>query len=135
MTISGVSRPRLHLGADLNEFWQDQILLGKPIVGSVLVAGEQRLKGAAEFFDDQLTSLIAGVDAATAVARLLDLRSRLTSGLTFLVYEIESDAEAGVIFETLNERGRGLTDVEKFKNYLLYLSGQLPDDRREISRR
>lgn len=128
--ISGVSKPRLRLGADLNAFWRDQILLGKPIVGSVLVAGEQRLKGAAEFFDGQLDSLLTGVDAATAVGRLLDLRSRVTSGLKFLVYEIESDAEVGVIFETLNERGRGLTDVEKVKNYLLYLAGQLPDDRK-----
>ncbi|MGH3098417.1 MAG: DUF262 domain-containing protein [Streptosporangiales bacterium] len=130
VTISGVSKPRLSLGADLDEFWQEQILLGKPIVGSVLVAGEQRLKGAAEFFDDQLAWLVAGVDAATAVARLLDVRSRVTSGLKFLVYEIESDAEVGVIFETLNERGRGLTDVEKVKNYLLYLAGQLLDDRK-----
>ncbi len=130
VTISGVSRPRLLLGKDLNEFWEAQILASKPIVGAVLVAGEKRLKDAAEFFDGQLAELVEGVDAATAVGRLLDLRERVTSGLTFLVYEIESDTEVGVIFETLNERGRGLTDVEKVKNYLLYLAGQLPDDRK-----
>lgn len=130
VTIRGVSKPRLSLGADLNEFWREQVLLDKPIVGSVLVAGEQRLKAAAEFFDDQLSALIIGIDNKTAIARLLDLRSRVTSGLKFLVYEVESDAEVGIIFETLNERGRDLTDVEKVKNYLLYLAGQLPDDRK-----
>lgn len=130
VTISGVTRPRLLLGKDLNDFWQAQVLGSEPIVGSVLVAGEQRLKGAAAFFDEQIGLLTVEVDPETATQRLLDLRSRVTSGLKFLVYEIESDAEVGVIFETLNERGRGLTDVEKVKNYLLYLAGQLPDDRR-----
>lgn len=129
--ISGVTTPRLRLGADLNSFWVDQVLLEKPIVGSTLIAGEQRLKAAAEYFDAQLTSLVSGVDLETAAQRLLDLRSRLTAGLKFLVYEIENDAEVGVIFETLNERGRGLTDVEKVKNYLLYLAGQLPDGRKD----
>lgn len=88
MTISGVSKPRLSLSADLNEFWKEQVLLGKPIVGSVLVAGEQRLKAAAEFFDDQLTSLVSGVDDVTAIDRLLDVRGRVTSGLKFLMYEV-----------------------------------------------
>lgn len=129
--ISGVTKPRLRLGADLDSFWQNQVLLGKPIVGSVLVAGEQRLKAAVEFFDARLDSLVDGVDAPIAVSRLLDLRTRVTAGLKFLVYEVESDAEVGVIFETLNERGRGLSDVEKVKNYLLYLAGQLPDGRKD----
>ncbi|WP_354500724.1 DUF262 domain-containing protein [Mycetocola sp. 2940] len=130
VTISGVRKPRLSLGADLNEFWKEQVLLGKPIIGSILVAGEQRLQAAAEFFDERLAFLVSGVDDTTAIERLLDLRGRVTAGLKFLVYEVESDAEVGVIFETLNERGRGLTDVEKVKNYLLYLAGQLPDDRK-----
>ena len=37
----------------------------------------------------------------------------------------------GVIFETLNERGRGLSDLEKTKNYLLYLARNITDGRGE----
>ena len=40
--------------------------------------------------------------------------------------------EVGVIFETLNERGRQLSDLEKTKNYLLYLARNLPDGRSEM---
>jgi len=37
----------------------------------------------------------------------------------------------GVIFETLNERGRDLSDLEKTKNYLLYLARSIQDGRSE----
>ena len=55
----------------------------------------------------------------------------MTSGLGFLLYEVHDLAEVGVIFETLNERGRPLTQLEKAKNYLLYLARRIPDSRSE----
>lgn len=36
-----------------------------------------------------------------------------------------NEAEAGVIFETMNNRGKQITELEKVKNYLLYLSSKL----------
>jgi hypothetical protein len=61
--------------------------------------------------------------------RLRELHHRMTAGLVFLVYQVRSEAEVGVIFETLNEPGRGLSDLEKVKNYLLYLSRTIADNR------
>src|SRR3954447_9309454 len=68
-------------------------------------------------------------NAVQTAERLLDLRRRITSGLKLPVYEVPSTAEVGVIFETLNDRGRPLTSLEKIKNYLLYLASQLDEPR------
>jgi len=88
------------------------------------------LRDAAAFFDTRLATL-EGTDPNEEFLRLKDLQSRVTAGLGFLVYEVQSLAEVGVIFETLNERGRGLSDLEKTKNYLLYLSRSIDDGRAE----
>lgn len=45
--------------------------------------------------------------------------------LLLVVYTVQSEAEAGIIFETMNNRGKQLTELEKVKNYLLYLAGRL----------
>ena len=52
----------------------------------------------------------------------------LRQACRIFVYEVATSTEVGVIFETLNERGRPLSELEKTKNYLLYLA--TPDPRR-----
>jgi len=54
-----------------------------------------------------------------------NLRRKVTQGLQVIFYPVERDAEAGVIFETMNDRGKALTDLEKIKNYFLYLASKL----------
>lgn len=106
------------------------VVLGdQPHRGPRLVAGQERLKEAAACFDMKLEELTDGVDPQQQFERLKELQRRITAGLGFLVYEVQSIAEVGVIFETLNERGRPLTDLEKTKNYLLYLARSIPDGR------
>lgn len=128
-TINKARRPRLSLGRELNEYWVDTVLGDQAYEGGALIAGQSRLKDAKAYFDRQLDDVLSGVADDTQLSRLLDLLQRITAGLAFLVYEVRSDAEIGVIFETLNERGRDLTDLEKVKNYLLYLVRTMPDDR------
>lgn len=126
--IGGVEQPRLRLGADLESFWENCVLGDEAILDLHLTAGKRRLLDAVEFFDTKLDELTDGHASEEAVRRLLDLRSRVTSGLKLLIYQVESDAEVGVIFETLNERGKPLSELEKVKNYLLYLARQLPHE-------
>ena len=122
LKVNGADVPRLRLGAGLNQFWVDTVLGDHVYVGAAKGSGQVRLEDAAVFFDGRLAGLIDGVPPDEAFGRLKDLYSRVTSGLKFLVYEVGSSAEVGVIFETLNERGRPLTDLEKAKNYFLYLA-------------
>jgi hypothetical protein len=56
---------------------------------------------------------------------LLALRTKVTSNLVFVPYEVSTSAEVGVIFEVMNDRGKQLTELEKAKNYLLYLASKL----------
>ncbi len=130
VNIDHAQTPRLRLGGGLNPFWVEVSLGVQPYVGPALIAGQERLRDAAGFFDDKIATLGAD-EATTEFARLKDLQRRVTAGLGFLVYEVQSIAEVGVIFETLNERGRDLSDLEKTKNYLLYLSRSIKDGRSE----
>ena len=131
VNVSGVFVPRLALGAELNTYWKDHVLGDETYVGPRLLAGERRLRDAAAFFDQKIRGLRTDGTAEEFVQRLLDLQRRVTSGLGFLLYEVHDLAEVGVIFETLNERGRPLTQLEKAKNYLLYLARRIPDSRSE----
>lgn len=127
LKVSGVDTPRLSLGAELQPIWKSHILGSSPIADATLVSGVKRLCDAAAYFDDRIQSLTHDQASDVAFERLVELQRRVVSGLRFLVYEVENDAEVGVVFETLNERGRSLTEVEKVKNYLLYLARQLPE--------
>lgn len=130
VSIDKAQVPRLRLGAGLNPYWVDISLGSQHFVGAALIAGQERLRDAAAFFDAKLADL-ADESGDVEFDRLKDLQRRVTAGLGFLVYEVQSLAEVGVIFETLNERGRGLSDLEKTKNYLLYLARSIHDKRGE----
>ena len=128
INLGGVTEPRLQLGTDLANFWRDHVV-GSMTAPSDRLAAEQRLLDAVEFFDAQIASIVDPANTDLSARRLLDLRRRVTFGLKLLVYEVGTAAEVGVIFETLNDRGRSLTQLEKIKNYLLYLAAQLTDAR------
>ncbi len=119
--------PKLRLGEDLNDFWVDSVLGDHPHTGEVL-PGQRRLASARDFYEDKVRQLASGAPPEEARHRLQDLVGRVENGLRFLVYEVRSVVEVGVIFETLNDRGRPLTDLEKTKNYLLYLARLIPTE-------
>ncbi len=48
------------------------------------------------------------------------IRSVLERRLGFLVFAPEEDAETGIMFEVINNRGKSLSELEKVKNYLIY---------------
>lgn len=59
---------------------------------------------------------------------LYSLVDKLTQSLIFTLYKVEDDAEVGVIFEVMNDRGKPLSELEKVKNYLIYLTGKISED-------
>lgn len=124
--IGGVRRPKLQLGADLQEYWHRVILDGQPLVDGAPLAAQRRLSQAAEFVDDRLAQARAEcADDLAYRAWLRRLSGKVTSALQFTLYVVGDDSDVGVIFETLNQRGKELTELEKTKNYLLYLASLL----------
>ena len=58
---------------------------------------------------------------------LLALATRVKEGLYFVYFEVDSDADVGMMFEAMNARGKALTQFEKVKNYLLYVAGKVAE--------
>lgn len=57
------------------------------------------------------------------------LRKKIDENSRVLVYSVKDTAEATLIFETTNDRGKGLTNLEKIKSFMMYKSYVASDDR------
>lgn len=84
----------------------------------------KNLKYAKNFFIDNLGVMYKneGIDGIESLYKKLTLR------LMFNLHEIEDDYDVFVAFETMNNRGKKLTNLELLKNRLIYLSTLFEDD-------
>ena len=114
---------RLTLNADCHDYFEG-LLLRKKDVGGPRIRSHKLLKEAreqfAEYMDSKRKELGDGF-----VDWLQALYIRITQRLTFLIFEADDESDASIMFETMNDRGQQLTELEKVKNYLLYLSSKL----------
>ena len=83
----------------------------------------KNLKYAKNFFADNLKAMFEneGIDAIERLYKKLTLR------LMFNLHEIEDDYDVFVAFETMNNRGKKLTNLELLKNRLIYLTTLFDD--------
>ncbi len=122
----GGNVPKLRLHGELNTFWQDHVLGGSPALSAHATASQQRLAEASE----QLADFVAPREGETAGhhhERLLGLYRTISQHLLFNLYTVSDDADAAVVFETVNARGKSLTELEKVKNYLMFAAGWVGD--------
>jgi uncharacterized protein with ParB-like and HNH nuclease domain len=63
----------------------------------------------------------------TSATRLVKIYNNLMTKFKINVFELEEESEVGLIFETMNDRGLPLSDIDKVKNYLIYMSHKLDD--------
>ena len=73
---------------------------------------------AKEYFSRQLENLYA----ASGKEGLTELYRKLTKRFLFNEYAIDDDFDVFVAFETMNNRGKKLSDLELLKNRLIYLT-------------
>ena len=83
----------------------------------------KNLKYAKNFFAENLQTLFEseGIEGIERLYRKLTLR------LMFNLHEIEDDYDVFVAFETMNNRGKKLTNLELLKNRLIYLTTLFDD--------
>jgi uncharacterized protein with ParB-like and HNH nuclease domain len=74
---------------------------------------------AKKFFENKLIKMDKG--------SITNLFKKLVNKLKFNLYEVDSDLEVFVTFETMNNRGKGLSKLELLKNRLIYLSTKVKD--------
>ena len=100
-------------------------ILGQPFGGTIKETYyTKNLKYAKEFFARELAAFyeIKGIDG------IAELYRKLTLQLMFNIHEIEDDYDVFVAFETMNNRGKRLTNLELLKNRLIYLTTLYPKE-------
>ncbi len=97
----------------------ENILLGKEC-GNAANSHQRNLQRAKEFFKSKTSGL--GEEEAAAIF------NAVMAKLAFDFRILGSDFDAGVVFETMNNRGKPLTLLEKLKNRLMYLANGLKAD-------
>ena len=87
----------------------------------------KNLKFAKNFFAENIRKLYeeSGADGLDAINTLY---KKLTQRLMFNLYEIDDYYNVFVAFETMNNRGKKLTNLELLKNRLIYLTTLYDDD-------
>lgn len=89
------------------------------------------LSNAKAYFTEQLRSL----HAQAGMAELQEVYKKLTKGLLFNEYIIKDDLDVFVAFETMNNRGKRLSDLELLKNRLIYLTTLYDDSNMDAADR
>lgn len=87
----------------------------------------KNLKFAKNFFAENIRKLYeeSGADGLEAINTLY---KKLTQRLMFNLHEIDDDYDVFVAFETMNNRGKKLTNLELLKNRLIYLTTLYEDE-------
>lgn len=83
----------------------------------------KNLKFAKSFFSENLLTIYE----AEGINGIEVIYKKLTQRLMFNLHEIEDDYDVFVAFETMNNRGKKLTNLELLKNRLIYLTTLFDD--------
>lgn len=84
------------------------------------------LGNAKKFFEEKINEL-----SKQGFSEIEELFNKLTLHLKFNVYKIKDDFNVYVAFETMNNRGKGLSYLELLKNRLIYISTLISEDNEE----
>lgn len=124
-------RNKLKLQQEDNRVFK-QILREDVVGGDITTPSQARLVKAYEFYEQRLERLRETQSDVEFLHRIGRLLSGIL-GLQFMVYTVDDQAQATLIFESINDRGKGLSNLDKTKSFLMhkvYLarSGSDPDE-------
>ena len=115
---NGDSLFKIALNTDTDYFFRVNILAEEPTVEDAKISSQRRLANAKR----QIADYLANNARKHGTVWLRTLYDKVVAQLQFTLYLVEHEAEVGVIFEVMNDRGKPLTELEKVKNYLLHSS-------------
>lgn len=105
-------RPKLRAISPDDDFFQVYIIGNGNGLGSIDTPSQRRLYEAKKYFLDALKD--------ETNEELLTLKRKLDEKSKVLTYSVKDESEATLIFETTNDRGKSLTNLEKIKSFLMY---------------
>lgn len=119
--------PTLELGQEDRDFFSDLVVSG--VRGSPVIGSHKRMLAAFDLFVENLQPKVkVGKDQFVE-----DLVGTIRDKFWILQLEVQSDADAYLIFETLNDRGLELTVADLVKNRILSIAGQAGLDVHEMA--
>ena len=99
---------KLELLGEDNQFFRSYIIEGQEYPDETITPSQKRLKKAKKFFKEKLGNL--------SIEDIKKLLSKL--GKTrVLVYTVREKGDAMLMFETINDRGKPLSNLEKTKSF------------------
>lgn len=122
---SGQEIARLRLSSDDDSFFLDFVLLGKTNKGPSR-RSHHRIVNCHALLREYTKEFAVSAGKEWA-ERLYSLVEFLASGVRVIVLSVPSEADAFLIFETLNDRGADLTIADLLKNYLFGQAGDQLD--------
>ncbi len=99
-------------------------ILGEPYSGEIEESFYTlNLQNAKDFFDRKLGE----VYAEKSISIIENLYIKLVNKLQFNIHDIDDDFDVFIAFETMNNRGKKLSNLEILKNRLIYLTTIYPE--------
>jgi len=109
---------KLQLQGDDKSFFKQYIINNQEDPVDVHTNSQKKLKEAKLFFRTQMENL--DYDVASYKKFLLGLKQKIND-LEIILYDVDNDSDAVLIFETVNDRGKPLTNLEKTKSFLMHM--------------
>jgi len=97
-----------------NDYFHSYIIENNDGKTYIRTPAQRRLYNAKQFF----VKFFSNLDKE----ELNSIRKKIDENSKVLVYSVEDTAEATLIFETTNDRGKSLTNLEKIKSFMMYKS-------------
>ena len=111
---------KLELLGDDREFFR-RYIIGEEEPPEILTPSQDRLIRAKQFFERKLKEVKKSLSPDEYQKWLMQLLNKIIT-MEMMVYPIEGTGEAARIFELANDRGKVLTNLEKTKSYLMYMT-------------
>lgn len=113
--------PRLQLSSDDDAFFRQLVIESKAGTTS-LRKSHKRIEAAYALLRERISELTTASGSDWS-QQLIGLVEFVTSNLRAIVLDVAGEADAFLIFETLNDRGADLTVADLLKNYLFGRAG------------
>jgi len=124
--------PLLRLNSKDQDFYTT--LLNEPSIKRIVdVIPQNKTQKNLLFAKHKLTKFLS----TKSLRKIRELYAQLLTKFKVNVFEVDSEDEVGLIFETMNDRGLPLSDIDKVKNYLIYICHRFNDNNlaKDINRR
>ncbi|SHT00189.1 Uncharacterized conserved protein [Mycobacteroides abscessus subsp. abscessus] len=111
----GIDQPQLILNTDDRDFFDRKVVLEEDVEPTTY--SQQLIKNAYDFFIEECQQFVKKSGTEWR-ARLTELQEWLDESAQVVAITVATEADAFLIFETLNDRGADLTVADLLKNFL-----------------